>query len=126
MSANPASPDRRTGTEPSSDGGQAACRLPSAPDLSGVTVVPLRPQTSLADYLAAMQRANAEAGVRPNDPMLLSWYDRDRDFEAPPHVSEYHQDSAVSGYVDYEFTTLPPSWGTWRTGGLCFSTGRWI
>ncbi|HHH43890.1 MAG TPA: hypothetical protein ENK49_07120, partial [Gammaproteobacteria bacterium] len=33
--------------------------------------------------------------------MLLSWYDRDRDFESPQHASECHQDSAVPGYVDY-------------------------
>jgi hypothetical protein len=33
--------------------------------------------------------------------MLLSWYDRDRDFESPQHVSECHLDSAVPGYVDY-------------------------
>jgi hypothetical protein len=33
--------------------------------------------------------------------MLLSWYDRDRDFESPQHSSECHQDSAVPGYVDY-------------------------
>ena len=33
--------------------------------------------------------------------MLLSWCDRDRDFESPQHASERHQDSAVPGYVDY-------------------------
>ncbi|MBA1446109.1 MAG: AF1514 family protein [Gammaproteobacteria bacterium] len=33
--------------------------------------------------------------------MLISWYDRDRDFESPQHSSECHQDSAVPGYVDY-------------------------
>ena len=33
--------------------------------------------------------------------MLLSWYDRDRDFESPQHASECHLDSAVPGYVDY-------------------------
>ena len=33
--------------------------------------------------------------------MLLSWYDRDRDFESPQHVSEWHQGYAVPGYVDY-------------------------
>jgi hypothetical protein len=69
--------------------------------LSGITVVPLHPHAPLAGYLEAMQLAQAEAGARLNDPMLLSWYDRDRDFEAPQHVSECHQDSAVPGYVDY-------------------------
>ena len=43
----------------------------------------------------------AEAAARLGEAMLLSWYDRDRDFEAPQHVSECHADSAVPGYVDY-------------------------
>jgi len=33
--------------------------------------------------------------------MLLSWYDKDRDFESPQHSSECHLDSAVPCYVDY-------------------------
>ena len=48
-----------------------------------------------------MERAEAEAKARWHDYMLLSWYDRDRDFEAPQHVSECHQGGAVPGYVDY-------------------------
>lgn len=76
-----------------------ACTPRSAPDLTGLTVVELG--ESPADYRAAMQRANAEAAARLAEPMLLSWYDRDRDFEAPQHVSECHQASAVPGYVDY-------------------------
>jgi hypothetical protein len=79
----------------------AVCPVPSAPDLAGVTVVRLAPTPSLADYLAAMKLANAEANQRLGEHMLLSWYDRDRDFEAPQHVSECHQAGAVPGYVDY-------------------------
>ena len=48
-----------------------------------------------------MQLANAEAEKRLGDYMLLSWYDRDRDFESPQHSSECHADSAIPGYVDY-------------------------
>ena len=48
-----------------------------------------------------MQLANAEAATRLGDYMLLSWYDRDRDFESPQHASECHLDSAIPGYVDY-------------------------
>jgi hypothetical protein len=88
-------------TEQDDDSPGAACPAPRQPDLSGVTVVTLDPQPALADYLAAMQLANAEAARRLGGHMLLSWYDRDRDFEAPQHVSECHQDSAVPGYVDY-------------------------
>ena len=79
----------------------AACPLPSPPDLSGVTVVALRPASGVKDYLQAMGLANAEAAARMREYMLLSWYDRDRGFEAPQHVSECHEASAVPGYVDY-------------------------
>ena len=48
-----------------------------------------------------MRLADAEAAVRLGEYMLLSWYDRDRDFESPQHASECHLDSAVPGYVDY-------------------------
>ena len=61
----------------------------------------LHPQPPLADYLAALPLAGAAAQARLGECMLLSWYDRDRAFEAPQHVSECHQASAVPGYVDY-------------------------
>ena len=48
-----------------------------------------------------MRLAQGEAEARLEMPMLLSWYDRDRDFEAPQHVSECHQASATPGYIDY-------------------------
>ncbi|UCH54375.1 MAG: AF1514 family protein [Pseudomonadota bacterium] len=77
------------------------CPIPGVADLSGVTVVNLSPQPPAADYLAAMQLADTEATTRLGEHMLLSWYDRDRDFESPQHVSECHHASAVPGYVDY-------------------------
>jgi hypothetical protein len=63
--------------------------------------VDLRPAPPPADYRAAMQLADAEAASRLGDCMLLSWYDRDRDFESPQHASECHRASATPGYVDY-------------------------
>jgi hypothetical protein len=78
-----------------------SCPIRSAPDLSKLTVVELAPAEPLPDYQAAMRVANAEAEQRLGECMLLSWYDRDRDFESPQHASECHQDSAVPGYVDY-------------------------
>lgn len=77
------------------------CALRAVADLSGVSVVSLVPQPPLADYRAAMCLADAEAAARLGEYMLLSWYDRDRDFESPQHASECHLDSAVPGYVDY-------------------------
>lgn len=78
-----------------------ACPLPAAPELFGIATAALAPVPPLADYLAALRVANAEAGRRLGEYMLLSWYDRDRNFEAPQHVSECHQVGATPGYVDY-------------------------
>lgn len=78
-----------------------ACNLRLGPDFSGVAVARLAPQPSPTDYRAAMRVADAEAKSCLGDYMLISWYDRDRDFESPQHASECHQGSAVPGYVDY-------------------------
>jgi hypothetical protein len=77
------------------------CPLPQSPDLSGMELLALHPQPPLVDYLAALSLARAQAQARLGEYILLSWYDRDRDFEAPQHVSECHQVGAVPGYVDY-------------------------
>ena len=77
------------------------CSIPREADLTGVEVVELSPDPPLADYRAAMQLANRTADERIGEHMLLSWYDRDRDFESPQHSSECHAASAVPGYVDY-------------------------
>jgi hypothetical protein len=69
--------------------------------MSHIIQVELSPEPPLKDYLAAMQLANGEAEERMEQPMLISWYDRDRDFESPQHASECHQSGAVPGYVDY-------------------------
>ncbi len=88
-------------TEENDQAAGAACGLRRAPDYSGVIVVALHPRPPLADYRVAMALAEREAAARLEAPMLLSWYDRDRDFESPQHASECHEDSAIPGYVDY-------------------------
>ncbi len=65
------------------------------------TNVSLAPERPVADCREAMALAKDQAGARLGAYMLLSWYDRDRDFEAPAHASECHFDAAVPGYVDY-------------------------
>jgi hypothetical protein len=77
------------------------CPLPTAADYSRVTLISLHPEPAPRDYLEAMALANREAGERLGEYMLLSWYDKDRDFESPQHASECHLDSATPGYVDY-------------------------
>lgn len=66
-----------------------------------LTTIDLVPSPTLADYRQAMKLADAEAEKQLGEFMLLSWYDRDRDFESPQHSSECHLDSATPGYVDY-------------------------
>ena len=77
------------------------CSIDNSSSLAGIEKVPISNEIPLADYRAAMQVANAEADRRLGENMLLSWYDRDRDFESPQHASECHLESAVPGYVDY-------------------------
>ena len=76
---------------------QQHCTIPQAPDYSAVELIDLLPEPSPVDYHEAIGVANAEARTHLNDPMLLSWYDRDRDFESPQHASECHAASAVPG-----------------------------
>lgn len=66
-----------------------------------VEVVKLNHTTPLRDYRDAMSLSNRIADDKLGAHMLLSWYDRDRDFESPQHTSESHSDSAIPGYVDY-------------------------
>jgi len=61
----------------------------------------LHPPAPVQDYLQAQRLANTEADAHLLEHMLSSWYECDRDFESPQHVSECHEASAVLGYVDY-------------------------
>ena len=86
---------------PINDNNEIACPIPQPADYRGVEIIELNRQQPLTDYLQAMKLANSVADEKLVDYMLLSWYDRDRDFESPQHASECHQASAVPGYVDY-------------------------
>jgi hypothetical protein len=50
---------------------------------------------------AAKRLADAVAEALVDGPLLLSWYDRERDLEAPGHVNECHAGCETPGYVDY-------------------------
>jgi hypothetical protein len=50
---------------------------------------------------AARRLADRAAEGVLDEPLLLSWYDRDRDLEAPGHVNECHAGCETPGYVDY-------------------------
>ena len=80
-------------------------------DLRTVTVTDLKTAFASVDGeedgedigigLEAMKLAEIEAHKQLGEAMLISWYDRDRDFESPQHSSECHLDSSIPGYVDY-------------------------
>lgn len=77
-----------------------SCELKPAVDYSAVNIIEIN-GPEIKDYRQAMKLADNKAEEVLGNYMLLSWYDRDRDFESPQHASECHQDSAVPGYVDY-------------------------
>lgn len=68
-----------------------------------IETVHLSPAPPPADFRAAQTLAGREAEARLGMPMLLAWYDRDRDCESPRNASECHEASAIPGYVDYGF-----------------------
>jgi hypothetical protein len=77
------------------------CAIQERIDLSVMTIVKFNPPLPCYNYLDAMRQANDEASRRLGEHMLVSWYDRDRDFESPQHASECHEACAVPGYIDY-------------------------
>lgn len=79
----------------------AACDLWRQPDYRGVEIVTLDPEPAPADYREAMHLAQATAETRLGAGMLLSWYDRDRDFESPQHTSHCDRPGAIPGYVNF-------------------------
>jgi hypothetical protein len=76
------------------------CAQPDS-DMSGVKIVELNLKAPLKDYLEATKLAKEEALKHMDDYMLMSWYDRDRDFESPQHATESDDPSGVPGYVYY-------------------------
>lgn len=54
-----------------------------------------------ADFAGCHHLANRIADGLLEQPMLLSFYDRERNLESPSGVSECHQGCATPGWVDY-------------------------
>lgn len=69
------------------------------PNYAGVEIV--SPATPAADYAEAAAIAKKEAEKRFEEYMLISWYDRDRDYESPPNTSERGDDFPKDGYIHY-------------------------
>jgi hypothetical protein len=54
------------------------------------------------DFNAALALAKVIARQQlGEDTMLMSWYDRERDFESPSGVSECHEGCPTKGFWDY-------------------------
>ncbi len=70
------------------------------PDLSGIETVEFSLEET-PSFEEAMARAKQEAENRFDDYMLISWYDRDRDFESPPNTTECPDGCAKNGYIHY-------------------------
>ncbi len=79
---------------------EQSCPL-KTPDLSQVEVVSLLPAEAIKDYQEAVLLAKEQAGDRFAEYMLVSWYDRDRDFESPPNTTETAGDCRKNGYIHY-------------------------
>lgn len=77
-----------------------SCSL-SFPDLSQIDIVTLKPENRVSGYDEAVTLAKAEAARRFEEYMLVSWYDRDRDFESPPNTTECPNACQKNGYIFY-------------------------
>jgi len=66
-----------------------------------VETVSLSPAGGVKDYQEAMALAKVEAAKRFEEYMLMSWYDRDRDFESPPNTTECPDGCEKNGYILY-------------------------
>lgn len=71
------------------------------PDQSNLERVSLHHEKQVKDYQEAMVIAKAEAEKRLGENMLMSWYDRDRDYESPPNTTEKPGDGPKDGYIHY-------------------------
>ena len=71
------------------------------PDQPNLETVSLKPEQEVKDYQEAMSLARAEAEERLGENMLMSWYDRDRDYESPPNTTEKPGEGPKDGYIHY-------------------------
>lgn len=78
---------------------EQSCPIP--PPQPKIAVVALLPAQRVVDYQEAMRLAKEEAQQRLGDAMLMSWYDRDRDYESPPNTTECPDGCEKNGYILY-------------------------
>lgn len=88
---------------PNNEKKPSVCNIPAEPDYSKLKQINLAPEESPKDITQAQQIAEkvAEKELGEDNFMLLSFYDKDNDYESPRNASECHANSAIPGYVDY-------------------------
>lgn len=79
---------------------EKSCPIGS-PDQSQIVVVEMHPDEPVADYQQATEIAKVEAENRLGEYMLMSWYDKDRDYESPPNTTESGGEGNKDGYIHY-------------------------
>jgi len=79
----------------------SVCNIPTEPDYSKLKQVELSSEDGIKDFQQAQTLANQIADSELEDYMLLSFYDRDKDYESPRNASDCHENSPIPGYVDY-------------------------
>jgi len=80
---------------------EKSCPIPPSSGQPQVEEVSLHPETKPNDYQEAMALARQEAEKKLGEYMLMSWYDRDRDYESPPNTTECAGECRKEGYIHY-------------------------
>ncbi len=79
----------------------AHCSRSRMPNMDSVLQMEFTIPGEDQSFQRAMNFAREKAKENLEEFMLLSWYDRERDFESPQHVSECGLEGAVPGYLEY-------------------------
>ncbi len=77
------------------------CEIPLEPDYSKLKQIELSPEGGVKDFQQAKELADKIADTELDEHMLLSFYDKDNDYESPRNASDCHENSPIPGYVDY-------------------------
>ncbi len=80
---------------------ESFCEIPTEADYSKLKQVELSPAGGVKDFQQAKELADKEADAELDEHMLLSFYDKDKNYESPRNASDCHENSPIPGYVDY-------------------------
>lgn len=78
-----------------------SCPIGPPKEKREIDTISLKPANKVADYQEALVLAKEVAAERFEEYMLVSWYDKDRDYESPPNTTECSGDCEKEGYIHY-------------------------